>query len=584
MKKKLNARTQKLIKTLPTLSKSFAGSVTIEPDEEDLLEKRGVIYSIFDLTTYTEIDPLLVSKIVHDVLFDSYYASETTSPIQSLERAIVNVRDKVTKLSEATGNVEFTPTFNMLAAALWGNVLYMVQFGKGGSYLVRDNTLKPVNSATEGSFSVASGVVKDDDVVILGTKTFFEKYTAQDLISESVSFSMHNLPDTAAAFLLKFDVVSEFTEEETIDFNLGENSDKKDPKEKDFPIATTSKSKSYKTKLFSTMPKISLTKVIGQGVNWYYVGIIILIVGLGLSIFTTFKNKQKNNQDTNGGAATSNDSANKDSEVKPLSPEEIVAKQLEEDTKNKTSRVEAKFFYDLKLVDEGANPNDIVVLDSAVVVSDKSSGKVFFSSNVTPKFTEEFNASGVSNLNYFGGDLSFTDGEGYKIYDLTKKTITEKYVGKLSSVAAPYLAFLYGVKDNTIQKYQLLDTGLVGAEWATSDEFNGVTSIAIDGSIYVLKTDSITKYLSGEKTDFSLDALAQKLNGANKVIKDIDLDKVYVSDAGNKRILVLDENGGLIKQILAKGDEFNDIKSISVSRDEKILYVLSGSKVYEVGM
>src|SRR3990167_4660572 len=203
MEKKLVARIQKLTKKLPQMAKEFSATISIEPDEEGLVEKKGQIYCAFDVRSSMDVDPLLVAKIVHDVLYDSYYGSESASPIQALERAIVSVKEKVMGLETVVTD------FNLLAVVFWGNVLYMVQFGRGGSFLVRDGVVKPVNSATEGSFSVASGVVKDGDVVILGTADFIKAYTPEDLISGNISFSMHDLDDTAASLLLKFDLVDE---------------------------------------------------------------------------------------------------------------------------------------------------------------------------------------------------------------------------------------------------------------------------------------------------------------------------------------------------------------------------------------
>uniref|UniRef100_A0A7C4TPD0 Uncharacterized protein n=1 Tax=candidate division WWE3 bacterium TaxID=2053526 RepID=A0A7C4TPD0_UNCKA len=574
MNKKLTAKTQKLVKTLPTLSKSFASSITIEPEESDLIEKRGVIYSVFDLTVPSDIDPLLVTKIVNDVLFDSYYSSDSISPIQALEKALVNVKDKVVQLAETQLKEETSASFNILAAVLWGNVLYMVQFGKGGSFLVRENAVKPVNSATEGSFSVASGIVKDEDVIILATQSFLDSHTIQDLVSGAVSFSMHDLPDSAAAFLLKFDTISEFTEQEKIDFNLGDR----------MPEIKPGGSKMSSGLGFKNLPKISLTKVRDKKFSWYYLVFALLAFGLMFSVFTVLKNKGESPNNASGENSTDRDVAPVVNEA-ALSSEELAAKQKVEDEKNKISRVDAKFFYDLKLVEESATPSEIVVLDNQVVVSDKASGKVYISSKTTPKFELSSNQFvGITNLNYFGGDLSFTDNEGYKVFDLTAQKVIESYAGKVGGPAAPYLAFVYGVSGNVVQKYQLLDSGLSATTWATSEDFSGANSIAIDGNIYILKPDGLVKYLSGQKTDFSLDSLDKKLSGAVKVVKDVDFTNVYVADARNKRILVLDEKGGLVKQILSNNDDFDDIKSISLSRDEKILYILSGSKVFEVAL
>ncbi|OGC47813.1 hypothetical protein A2886_00295 [candidate division WWE3 bacterium RIFCSPHIGHO2_01_FULL_42_13] len=549
----LTTRIQKLSKPLPELAKQFSSTLTIEADDVAGSEKKGTLYAAFDVSSNTSLDPLLVTKIVHDVLHDSYYTSEIVSPIQSLEKSIVAVKDKVTELS--------TLDFNIIAAALWGNVLYMVQFGKGGSFLVREGVVKSVNSATEGNFSEASGVVRSDDVVIIGTQSFIEKYNPNDLVTGSVSFSVSDLPERASALLIKFDeATSSISEEKTSP-----------------PSSRPEPTLSIARKVPAELPKIILRSTRSFKVKPAYLAVIAILVLLGGSIIWTVQSRNKAAKET----AVSESTETTESVLGVTEPD------VSKDEEFKISRIDPEAFYDIKIVDAAASPTDITVLDSSVVVVDQSSGKVFTSSTTTPKFVEEGLAfPGIKSVTYWGGDLAFVDNEGYKVYSEDEPAeVLESYAQTDLGPSHPYLAFVYAVVGDTLNKYEKSTDVLDESVWAQSSVLQGAISLAIDGNIYVLKSDgSLLKFYTGEQVSFEVTGLDKGFLNPTKVVKDVDLVNIYVADSGNNRVVVLDEAGNLVKQFVANGDTWNNIRSIGVSRDETTLFVLSGSKVYEVAL
>jgi hypothetical protein len=580
MHKKLTARVQKLSRKLPQSAQRFSSALVIEPDNQEALEKSGTLYAVFDIASSTPLDPLLVTKIIHDVLHDSYYTSDAVSPIQSLERAIVNVKDKVTQLPDS--EVSSTIDFNILAAALWGNVLYMVQFGKGGSFLVRENAVKPVNSATEGNFSEASGVVRGGDVVILGTEAFIGVYTPEDLVSGVVSFSVADLPEKASALLMKFEAVAEFTEAEKIDFGLQppkeeKIADKREVKRKKTP-ASKDKTQTIAEKEPPKLPKITVRSTRQRGVKPIYMVILAVVLLLGTSIYWTLRQRSSTEV---GESEVSEETATEEvvEELEAESPEGLALK----DSEFNIERIAPEVFYDIKIVDESVSPTAITVLDNSVVVVDENTGKVFTSGIVTPKFSEETSSfPGIRSATYFGGDLVFIDNEGYKVYE--DGEVTESYEGESLGPSATYLSFIYSVSGDKLTKYSKVEDTLSGSIWAQSAALEGAVSIAVDGYIYVLKDDgSLLKFFTGVQEDFEITGLDKPLSNPANVVKDINLDNIYVADTGNSRVVVLDEDGNMVKQYLANNDSWSDIKGVGITRDEKTLFVLSGSKVYKVG-
>jgi len=237
----------------------------------------------------------------------------------------------------------------------------------------------------------------------------------------------------------------------------------------------------------------------------------------------------------------------------------------------------------IRIVEESSSPTGIAVLDNSVAVVDSNLGKVFISGIVTPSFEDEgLTFSSISSAQYFGGDLVFTDSDGFKVYDSGE--VTESYSGELGP-SAPYLASVYSISGDELTKYSKEEDSLSGSLWAQSSEFEGAVSLAIDGNVYVLRSDgTLLRFLSGEKDNFTVTGLAKGFSNPANVVKDVNLDNIYVADTGNNRVVVLDGEGVLVAQYVANDDSWDDIKSVGVTRDETQLFVLSGSKVYTVDL
>ena len=444
----------------------------------------------------------------------------------------------------------------------------MVQFGKGGSFLVRESIVKSVNSATEGNFSEASGVVKGDDVVILGTQSFIEKYNPNDLVTGNISFSVGDLPERASALLIKFAEVSEFVSEEKPLLAGGSG-------------VGAQSTLTIAKKASSELPKITLRSTSSFKIKPIYLVILVILALLGGSIFWTLWGRDKTLQEGEVSEDT-------ESVLGTGSENSTVETDAAKDEEFKISRIDPEAFYDIKITDEAASPTDITVLDSLVVVADQNSGKVFVSDIYTPKFSEETLAfPGVRNIAYWGGDLVFVDNEGYKVYsaDEAQDEVSGSYAQTDIGPSHPYLAFVYAVVGDTLNKYEKSTDVLDESVWAQSPVLQGAVSIAIDGNIYVLRSDgSLLKFYTGEQVTFEIKGLDKGFLNPTKVVKDVDLVNIYVADSGNNRVVILDEAGNLVKQFIANGDAWNNIRSIGVSRDESALFVLSGSKVYEVAL
>jgi len=544
MKRTFTTKIQKIVPQTSNESKLFSTVLVIEPENDAVNERKGTLYVVFDLTDTTPVDSLLVTKLANDVMHNAYYQSDNASLLQALELAVVAVKDKLTKLSNTQ-----QAKLNILSAVLWGNVVYLVQYGQGGCFLMRDRDLRPINTATEGSFSIASGVVKDGDVIIIATSVFLQKYSAQQLVSTAAPISSYDLSANAAALIMKFSVDTAFSEAETISF---------DPAARTLPKVESMsgvKTIPYRMKL-SSGPRFAKPLLL-----------LIPVVAalLGFSIFFTMKNnKQKSAPKVESAAGSPAQGRDSEPSIGPA----------------------PTFFYDLKLANENVSTSEIAVVGDKLVVSDKIAGAVYVSQIATPKFEAIATAfPGVRSIAEHEDTFVFTDNEGFKAYSLASDKVVAAYEKTGLGESASYLDFVYDVTGDTITKYTKQGATLSGSVWNTSANLTGAVAIAIDGNIYVLKgTGDLLKFYQGEKVEFAVGGLDKPFVSPVDVVTNSDLKNVYVADAGNKRVVVLDKTGKVTQQIFPAGDVFADIKDVAVSDDETKLFVLSDTKVYEVSL
>ncbi|MEX1997477.1 MAG: hypothetical protein WEA04_02255 [Candidatus Andersenbacteria bacterium] len=124
-----------------------------------------------------------------------------------------------------------------------------------------------------------------------------------------------------------------------------------------------------------------------------------------------------------------------------------------------------------------------------------------------------------------------------------------------------------------------------GTAWITQAQFpkDTIKSIGVDGLIYTLHTDgSIRKLLKGEPVEFTTEPVDPPLTSATKLLKSENLKNIYVVDTTNKRVVIFDAEGGLLRQLFL--DSTPNVADVDISPDEKTLYVLDGTRVVAVSL
>lgn len=143
---------------------------------------------------------------------------------------------------------------------------------------------------------------------------------------------------------------------------------------------------------------------------------------------------------------------------------------------------------------------------------------------------------------------------------------------------------IYILSKSGIWRHQVVDNGYGGKQdWLAKSENAGIlsssSSMAIDGSVWVVVGDRILKFTRGVSEDFEVGDLGKKFGSKAVVYTDENLDKLYILDSENARIVVIKKTGEYDSQYLS-----NDFKQATDLVVDKEIYLLAGNKIWKVGL
>ena len=562
MAKKLTAKTQQIKSKLAPTEKEFSDIIICIPEEgeEDLENRKGRLYGIYSLKDETPYETSLLTKLITDTLKQSYYQSENASPIQALEKAIVDTKERVLRLNDSK---DVQTTLDLVVTVLWGNVFYVVKNGRGEIYIVRGGNFKKIETIKERSFSVATGIVKKDDVVVLTTEDFAKKFPPKKLLKLNPG-ELDGLEPNEGCLMIKFDMEESESTEEIINFGLdtkGKNPlkmgadkmkkllNKKESKDKDTGITNLN---------FKNMKR--------PNKRLKFAGLALVFLAFLGTIFWTIK-KDKSSNEEKTAVETMEKADENTQEVVEVTPSENMEG--------------SEVFYNLKIADTTADPKYIETIDGKIYVAD-ASGAIYTSEIEIAKF-ERMSGAGYENikgLNTLEKELYVAENTGFSVYS-SENEDTTNYPIETRDVFVPYLGAIYQVEGNEIRKYPLDTENTEGVLWAQADDFQNTKDMTISISIYLLtERGEIVRYTSGIKDDFEISGMEKELESPVVLKTKWDLENMYVVDSGNSRVVVLTKEGEFVKEFV--NNNWTDLKDIAVSLDETQAFVLDGSKVYLV--
>lgn len=114
-------------------------------------------------------------------------------------------------------------------------------------------------------------------------------------------------------------------------------------------------------------------------------------------------------------------------------------------------------------------------------------------------------------------------------------------------------------------------------------DYQLITDMIIDGDVWLSnQRGEIRRYVSGQEQRFVIDGLETPFSGSLYLATLVDLDKLYVLEPNQHRLVVLNKSGQFIRQI--DSSSLSTATQIFISEQENSLFVVSGSMIYQLDL
>jgi hypothetical protein len=555
----------------------------------------------------------VLGKEILDTLEQEFFTLETKD-LESIKQAVTATSSKIPQ--------EINCSF--VITVIIENILYIYILGNGKVSLRRDSKLGILLEASDqktDSLKVSSGFLQQNDTIILQTKQFSDVISVDTLsefldnltpaeASENLAPLVHEKEDGGAASIIinysqaRKEAPEEFAEKTFEESQNPEIEEKLQEESKnETPFYQSSLEKTKKTSFsLSFLPIISVFKNRIKLPKNFEINhsrkiiltiiIVIIVVFMGSIMFALNKQKDTKTQiefnsiypqalkkyqegqgliDLNKNLA--NDSFNQ-------------AKQILEGGKDKLPKTSNEEKQVLDLLSKVNN-----ALGGGVTTTQTVSKTNAVDLSKSPLLLLETTENGLyysedsKNLYSITANSVFSfDKEGGSKKEIVKNNSDWQTAGGLSN----YFGNVYVLdkKQNQILKYVSLDTGLTKTNYFGADiipDFSKAVSMAIDSSVYVLSSDgTIAKFTKGKADTFSINGLSKPLSNPTAIVTNGDDANVYVLDNGNSRIVVFDKSGNYKTEYGAP--IIKNAKDFEVLESDKIAYILSGEKLYQVDL
>lgn len=604
------------------------------PIEEEKLARRGQLLAVISLSELTqEVEVVAAGREIISRLHEGYYGQIEEKAIIQLKKAIEQVISESAK--EAKLEIE--------AAVLLEETIYFAIAGEGKVLIQREGKMATVLKGEEGKVEVASGGIEDNDMFLLGSQKFFSLLADGSikaaLLSNSASEAAETLTPmihgreedgTAAAAVLRIKKV--IREGETAELEKPGPIEKKETKPtrvlKYLSQLLEQIAIAFQLLLFKLEKKIKHRAIYlseeekekrKPQKTLMTIAVILLFL---LLVSVIFGARERSRTRQAGGTAILAEAKVKKQEGEALIDlNPIRARQLLLESKSliekikpeernqavidfqsglekslslvlKEHEVEPTVIFDLDLIKDGAKGDDLDVSGKELIVFDKEKKTIY-----------SLEIGGKKSAILVGGE-ELTDGKQVaaflpKIFLLTKKGIfqfdketkrlglvieADENWGEIIDLRA-FGGNLYLLdKKGEIWKYPSIEIGFGASRlWLKGEkpDFSDALEMAIDGSVWVLKADgTILKYTQGAKDHFVISGLDKPLNNPTSIFTDDDQEKIYILDKGNSRVLVVDKSGEYNSQYIWSG--IGEVNGLITSEEDKIILLLSGSKIYKI--
>ncbi|MBI2020611.1 hypothetical protein HYS94_04285 [Candidatus Daviesbacteria bacterium] len=576
--------------------------------------------AFFALIKLSSDDAFTKGRQILSELSDLYFDTEG-SAAEKLKATLLETPKKIPPEAD----------YELILAAISGKVLYLIGQGEVDVYLKRDDRLSQLLSLSTPS-QLVSGFLQEGDRILITTKSL------ATLLGDDLNQSLA-LPTETFEEEISSKIGSAEVENGGLAALMLEIEQPPSAPEEPIPPATSDELPSSTQPepvpnllgkmiaMISDLISLSLRAFPKSGRGRLILAIIIiLVIALGVGYQYKVSRDQQTQQqfnnliqeakdDFNGakGLASLNPKEAKDRlesakgkvnqalKLKPKDEEAINLKnQIEQESASilkQSTASEFPEFLDLDLIKKDFKADKMTLSSGKMLVLDPVT-KTLVSIDVSKKShqilagSEQLGQAKASSIN---GSLAFvySEDKGILRVDITNKKVSEaaKKDDQLQQIADIYgfagNIYLLDSGGNQIWKYLPTPSGYsdkrayLTAE--TKADFSGSVRMQIESSVYVLKSNGeMLRFTRGSQDSFAYSGLDQNVKDPKSFFVSSDTEDLYLLDSGNSRLVILTKAGEYKGQI--SGEKFGTATDLVVDEVGKKVYLLEGSKIYQVDL
>ncbi len=546
----------------------------------------GTIFVVVSLnseaTSEEEISLGAIGKEILNTLEAEYFTLETknlSSIKQAFEVALKPALQKKTLVVSAG-------LFSII-----DNVLYIMLLGGAKTVMKRNDTLGTLLTSDDTTtISSASGMLEDNDIVILETKKFSSMvskdhlknslhYTTPSEIAENLSPSLHEKEEggaTAVILLYKTPAIETPVQEETY--------------EKESFTTITKEKKLVKIKGFASSFLLHLFQFVKKRMHLNFnrkqkmflslaILLVFLLFGSGIFVLTsreTARNEAKFQEVFSLAKAKYDEGQNLLPLNKNLARDDFQeAKKIlleKGDTFPKNSKYETKLSDLLKTVESS------LALASGVNTIQASPTTA---NSTLLETAKKYNAVVTQDeKNVYGIDQD-------AIFTVDKKSESKKAIipnndhwTNIGGIGV-YTGNVYVLDKKLGQIFKFTNPTFAKSNYfsGSGQDFSTASSLAIDGSIWVLfENGEIKKFTRGKLDELKISDLDKGFSKPSRIFTDAETANVYILDRGNSRVVVLNKSG--VYQTQYQADILKNAKEFEVLEKDKKILVLRDEKLW----
>ncbi|MFC1727096.1 hypothetical protein ACFL0Y_01105 [Patescibacteria group bacterium] len=258
----------------------------------------------------------------------------------------------------------------------------------------------------------------------------------------------------------------------------------------------------------------------------------------------------------------------------------------------KERSVEVSEFFDLELIKPKARGDDWAFSGKKMIILDKQNNSVY---ELDTQEKKSAIIAGGENLKgalqvaaYLPKVFVLSENGILSINRLSKKeqwVVSSKEVRARSIDFLSFASNLYLLEEGVgLWQYPVAETGFGNERFWLKEEgldFTGAVSMAIDGSIWVLKEGGIIwKFSRGLKDAFGIAGLEEAFNRPVAIYTNDEAENLYLLDQGNSQVVVLAKSGEY--QASYRNEKLAQAERIVCSEEVGKIWFLSGSKIFEI--